>query len=174
MGTNRAVSGVVFWLASLAGALLLTAVVTFLVHFDDARDGWGRSFVAVIPLCVLMSMCGAVGFVFVLGMVPAVTRRSAGRLNVVSAILGVVTIIMSIVLTAVAVEADLGLMSFVFVPGAVAMAVPAGVLVVLIKVGWLEQLREHHCPTCGYDLCHMRSGQCPECGTTVGEPESPA
>jgi hypothetical protein len=172
--TSRAVSGVVFWLASLVGALVVAAVVAVHLHLGHTLDGWMGNFVEMIPLCVLVSVCGAVGFVSVLGMVPPVTRRSAGRLHIVSAILGVVTIITSIFLSVVAVgNADLGMMSFVFVPGAVGVAVPAGVLIVLRNGGWLERVPDHHCPTCGYDLRHIGSGRCPECGTAVEDSGQP-
>jgi amino acid transporter len=172
MPASRAASGFFFFLGSLMGALAVAAFASYELHRCYGEDGWPGTFVMLIPPCVMVSVVGVAGFAVVAASVPAVTGRGAGRLYVVSGVLGLVGTIASIFLGLFAGDAEPA--GLLFVPAVVGAALSAGTLSLLMNVGWIERVSEHHCPGCGYDLRELRSARCPECGTTVDGAERPA
>lgn len=170
MGASRAVSFLLFWCGSLAGALAFVAYLVRELFLAYGEDGWGWGVVIAIPACVIVSLGSAVCFAVVISKFPAVTDRCAVRFHAASGVLGIVSMPASLIVTGIvadALESDSA--GFLFVLAVVAAAIPAATLLVLFNTGWLERRAEHHCPRCGYDLRQLRSPRCPECGTEVDE-----
>ena len=151
----------IFWVPPFAVTVLMSALGAGLgigyPPFGAWDDFWTRVFFAAV-----FGISGAASFVFVRDMFPPVWRKSAVVFYCVAAVLGFVTL---------AVSLHLGTRAFsqlpiaIVIPFAVAGLLTALALSLGFRTGFLLPLPPAgHCLNCGYHLRGCKSARCPECG----------
>lgn len=157
-----------FWLTPFILAVGTVTYTTYVLGNYDPSYGQAISYQFALAMSICPSSINAMAFAVALSSVSPVASTSGRRLNVISAALGVVVLIGSLLLATVMFNTmALDTEVFLIVPPVVAFLVPRACIRYLMHLGWLRQPPPNICAACGYDLTLLRSDRCPECGMTI-------
>lgn len=148
----------------------ITFVSAYILHEFDSND-LGREFSVVVFCLVIgpaLSGAGALGFAVSISLWPLMPTRLARRFNLISTMIGALSMAMSGVLCWLLSEVasrpsagPTGLLALVVLVSAI---VSWTCMQLALRLGWVWALSPGTCSECGYDLRALNSDRCPECG----------